>query len=188
VVSAWRTSSALWRFPAMVERDISRKLDWTSAVSSVAGSDSDGFFSVGKTEVARLCCPQKCRRSRSKTSSSCDNAWCELVKSRSTECRAAPSRLPWNWCSPPGTPTVTTMRPWFDHLIACANWRWRVSWKVNVTGHTLHSIFTFFLARNRTIWCLCANFLSSSIYRIGDLWLLVCVPDSYSSDALVRVA
>jgi hypothetical protein len=50
-------------------------------------------------------------------------------------------RLPWNGRRPLRTPTVSTRRPWFDHLIACAIWRWHASWKLNVTGHILHTIF-----------------------------------------------
>jgi hypothetical protein len=54
VVSARRSSSALWgRCPAVVERDISRKVDWTwradFIASSVAVSYSDRFFSYGDT-------------------------------------------------------------------------------------------------------------------------------------------
>jgi hypothetical protein len=28
-------------------------------------------------------------------------------------------------------------------LIVCAIWRWRVSWKLNITGHMLNNIFDF---------------------------------------------
>jgi hypothetical protein len=39
---------------------------------------------------------------------------------------------------------VTMGRLWFDHLIAWAIWRWRVPWKLNVTGHMLYNIFDLF--------------------------------------------
>jgi hypothetical protein len=53
VVSARLSSSTLSeRFPAVVECGISRKVEWTWKVkrvtSSVAGSKSDVFFSVGR--------------------------------------------------------------------------------------------------------------------------------------------
>jgi hypothetical protein len=33
--------------------------------------------------------------------------------------------------------TVTTAPPYFGHLIAWTIWRWRVSWKLDVTGHVV---------------------------------------------------
>jgi hypothetical protein len=151
VVSARRSSSALWgRCPAVIERDITRKVDLTWRVdcmaSSVAGSNSDGFFPVGTPKGASLRSPsQDYRRSRGKNSSSCDNGQSQhVVKACSREWRAAHCCLPWNGRRPLQTPIVTTRRPWFDHLIACAIWRWRVSWKLNVTGHMLYDIFDLF--------------------------------------------
>jgi hypothetical protein len=78
VVSARRSSSALWgRCPAVTERDISGKvaLAWgaDNFSSSVAGSYFDGFFPVGAPEGTHLRGPSHdYRRSRGKTSSSCD--------------------------------------------------------------------------------------------------------------------
>jgi hypothetical protein len=43
------------------------------------------------------------------------------------EFRGAHSHLPWTGRRLLQTPIVTTRRPHFDHLIACAIWRWRVS-------------------------------------------------------------
>jgi translation elongation factor EF-G len=41
---------------------------------------------------------------------------------------------------------LTTRRPWFDHsMIACAIWRWRVSWKRNDIEDILYNIFDLFL-------------------------------------------
>jgi hypothetical protein len=85
--------------PAVVERDISSKVDWTwradCMASSVAGSNSDDFFPVGTPEGASLRSPsQDYRRSRGKTSSSCDNGRCQHIKACSRECRAALCRLP----------------------------------------------------------------------------------------------
>jgi hypothetical protein len=62
VVSALWSSGALWvSCPAVVECDISRKMDWMSRADcmaySVAGSDSDRFFLVGTVEGARLWSP-----------------------------------------------------------------------------------------------------------------------------------
>jgi hypothetical protein len=94
------------------------------------------FFPVGTPEGASLRSPsQDCWRSRGSTSNSCDNGRCQRVKACSRECRAAHCRLPWNGRRPLRKPIVTTRNPWFDHLIAYAIWRWRVSWKLNVTGH-----------------------------------------------------
>jgi positive regulator of sigma E activity len=69
---------------AKVERDISRKMDWTwradCMASLVAGSNSDGFFPVGIPEGASLRSPsQDYRRSRGKTSNRCDNGRCQHV-------------------------------------------------------------------------------------------------------------
>jgi hypothetical protein len=82
-----RSSSALWgRRPAVVEHDISGEMDWTSRAdcmaSSLAGSNSDGFFSVRTPDRVRLFRPSRdYRRSRGGTSSSCDTDLCQHVKS-----------------------------------------------------------------------------------------------------------
>jgi hypothetical protein len=81
--------------PAVVERNISRKVDWTwradFMATPVAGSNSDGFFPVGTPEGASLRSPsQDYRRSRG----SCDNGRCQHVTASSRECRAARCRLP----------------------------------------------------------------------------------------------
>jgi hypothetical protein len=103
------------------------------------------FFPVGAPEGASLRSPfQDYRRSCGKTSSSCDNGRFLPIKACSRECRAAHCRLPWNGRRPLRTPTVTMRRPRFDHMIACAIWRWRLSWKLNVTGHMLYNIFDLF--------------------------------------------
>jgi hypothetical protein len=53
------------------------------------------FFPVGTSERASLCSPyQDNRRSRDKTSSSCDNSQCQHVKACSRECRVAHCCLP----------------------------------------------------------------------------------------------
>jgi hypothetical protein len=149
-ISARRSNSALWwRCPEVVECDTSGKVDWTwradCMASLVAGSNSDGFFPVGISEGVNLRSPsQDYLRSRGETSSSCDNGRCQHVKACSRECRAAHCRLPWNGRRPLRTPIVTTQRPWLDHLVACAIWRWRVSWKINVTGRVLYNIFDLF--------------------------------------------
>jgi hypothetical protein len=89
------SSSALWgRCRAVVQHDISRKVVWTSGAeciaSSVAGSNPVEFFPMRTPEEAHLCSPlQDYRRSRSKTSSSCDNCRCQDVKTCSRECRVA---------------------------------------------------------------------------------------------------
>jgi hypothetical protein len=133
--------------------------------SSVAGSNSDGFSPAGTPEEASLSSSsQNYRRSRGKTSSSCDNGQRQHVKVCSRECRTAHCHLPWNGRRLLWTPIVTTSRSWFDHLIACAIWRWRVYWKLNVTGYILRSIFDLLLTRNRTMKSLCANFVSPCIY------------------------
>jgi hypothetical protein len=79
VISSQRSSSALWgRYPTVVETDISRKVYSKSRAncmsSSVFGSNSHEFPPVETPEGAGLCSPsQNYRRSRGKTSSSCDN-------------------------------------------------------------------------------------------------------------------
>jgi hypothetical protein len=52
VVPVWRSSSALWgKCPALIERYMSRKVDWASRAdytgSSVAGGNACGFFPYG---------------------------------------------------------------------------------------------------------------------------------------------
>jgi hypothetical protein len=97
-----------------------QKVDWTSRADSMAslvpGSSSQDNW-----------------RSIRKTSSSYDNGRCQLVKTCSTECHSAHCRLPWNGRRPFRKRTGTMRRPWFDHLTACAIWRWLLSWKLNVT-------------------------------------------------------
>jgi hypothetical protein len=79
----------------MVKRDIFRKLDWTSAVSSVTDSNSDGFFSVRQLKyhvyvvLFRTIEDHVARRQAAPTKFDAN-----MLKSCSTECRAAPSRLP----------------------------------------------------------------------------------------------
>jgi hypothetical protein len=151
VVSVQRSSRALCGIlacAAMVERDIFRKVVWKSGAdwmaSTVVGSNSDGFFPVGTPKGIGLCSPsQDYRRSCDKNSSSCDNGRCQHVEVCSRECRTEHCRLSWNGRRPLQTPIVTMRRPWFDDLIACAVWRWRVSWKPNVTGHMLYAYNIF---------------------------------------------
>jgi hypothetical protein len=69
------------KMSSVVERDISRKVYWTCSTDctafSVAGSNSDGFLPVGTPKGESLRSPsQDYRRSRGKTSSSCDNSRC----------------------------------------------------------------------------------------------------------------
>jgi hypothetical protein len=145
VVSARGSSSALWgRCPAVVEGDLSRKVDWTvrddCMVSSVAGSNSDGhFFLWGHLKEHVYAVPhQVCRRSRGKTSSSGDNRRYQHVNAYSRECRVAHYRLSWYGRRILRLSIVTIRRPWFDHLTAGTIWWWRVSWKLNVTRHILY--------------------------------------------------
>jgi hypothetical protein len=117
--------SAQWgRCPAVVERDISRKVAWMSRAecmaSSVAGSNSDGFSSVGTPDGARLYnpppSPPDYPRSRGKVLSSCHSGRCELVKACLRACREAHCSLPWTGRKLLRTPFVTTRRPWSDHF------------------------------------------------------------------------
>lgn len=73
------------RYSAVVERNISWKVDWswrTDCVAySVSGSNSDGFLPVRSPEGPRLRSPsQNYRRSRGKTSSSCDKGRCQYLQ------------------------------------------------------------------------------------------------------------
>jgi hypothetical protein len=70
--------------------------------SSLAGSDSNGYFSCGNTW---RCTSQDCRRSHGKTLSSCDNCRGEFER---MPCSA---RLPWNAWRLLRTYTVTTKSP-----------------------------------------------------------------------------
>jgi hypothetical protein len=86
---------ALWRWrPAVVEEDISIKVDWTWRTDFMAPSDarsnSDCMFPVGTPEGTNFHSPsQDYRRSRSKASSSCDSGRCQHIKACSRECLAA---------------------------------------------------------------------------------------------------
>jgi hypothetical protein len=62
-------------------------------------------------------------------------------------------------------PHCNSMRPWFDHLIACAIWRWHVAWKLNVTGHVLYSIFDCFFNEESGHGTLARKFISCDVCR-----------------------
>jgi hypothetical protein len=59
---------------------------------------------------------------------------------------------------PYGTSIVTARRSWFNHLIACAIWRWRST-----------ILLTCFLTRNHIMKSLWANFVSLYIYTASVL-------------------
>jgi hypothetical protein len=64
MVAARRSSSLLrGRYPAVVERDMSRKVDWMSkddcVTSSITGSNSHRFFLVGTPDGTLLCSPSQ---------------------------------------------------------------------------------------------------------------------------------
>jgi hypothetical protein len=149
VVSVWRSYSALWgRWPAVVECNISRKVEWMSRANCMASlvtrSNSDGFFPMGTPGGACLCSPsQGYRRSQGKTSSSCDISQCHHVKASSTEHIVPHCCLSWKGWNPLQIPIVTSRHPWFNHLTAWTIWQWQLSWKINTIGHMLHNIFYF---------------------------------------------
>jgi hypothetical protein len=86
VVSERQSFSAMCgRCPAVVERDISRKVDWTWRVdcmaSSVAGSNCNECFFFLASEGALLRShSQEYRRSRGETSSSYDKFRCQHIR------------------------------------------------------------------------------------------------------------
>jgi hypothetical protein len=164
MVSAWRSLSALWeRCLVVVERDVSRKVDWKSRTEcmtvSVARSNCDEYFTMATCEASGLCSPyQNYRRYRGKNSSKRDNGRCQHV---TKECWTVHYRLPLNGRKPLRKPNVSTKCPWFHYLIACAILWWRVPWKLNVTGYALYIIFDTILPPIRRM---CANFVSSCIH------------------------
>jgi hypothetical protein len=59
-----------------------------------------------------------------------------------------------------------TRNPCFHHLITCAIWQWRVSWKMNVTLHMLWNIFHLD-CKNESHYgelSFCANLVSPCAY------------------------
>jgi hypothetical protein len=95
--------------------------------SLVRGYNSDGLLPVGTPQEACLCSPsQDYRRSRGKTSSSCNNGWCQHVRACPRQCHAAYCHLPWKGQGPLQTLIVTATHPKYYHLIACAIWKWCV--------------------------------------------------------------
>jgi hypothetical protein len=109
IVPACWSSSSLWgTYPAVVELDVSRMVDWTwrtdCMVSSVAGSKSDGFF----CRDARRSPSQDYRRSRGKKTSGCDSGICQYVKACSCESCASAFKL---------KDAASNTRPRFDGLI-----------------------------------------------------------------------
>jgi hypothetical protein len=67
-----------------------------------------------------------------KTSSSCNSGWWQHVRVdwRGYHARHCLEHL-----------LYLLSGPWIDHSVACAPWRWSVSWKLKVTEHMLSSIF-----------------------------------------------
>lgn len=118
VVSTWRTSSALWlRHPAVTERDISRKMDWTSRAdcmtSYVSGSNSDG---LGTPKDHIYAVPLRTmeefvvRFQASLTTVDTNMLW-SLQDSHAADC--PPN---WNEKRPLRTHIVTMLQPWFREM------------------------------------------------------------------------
>jgi hypothetical protein len=96
VVSAgWSSSTLCGKCPAVVQCNISRKVDWMSRVNCIASFD--GFFPVETLEGARFCSPfQNHQRSHDKISSSFVNDGYQYVETYSRECHVAYCCLSWN--------------------------------------------------------------------------------------------
>jgi hypothetical protein len=107
----WSCSVLLGRYLAVVECNVSRKLDcifsYDCMVFSVAPWNSDGFFSLGDTWRCLCTASQDCQRSCGKNSGSCDSGGCQYVNACWTTCHAAHYPLPWSIQMPLQTPTVT---------------------------------------------------------------------------------
>jgi hypothetical protein len=176
VVSAeWSPSALCGRFPAVVECDTSRKVNWTwradCKASSGVESNSDGFCPLGTTGGEIYAVPPRIIKDPvTKTSRSCDNVPCQHIKMFSKVYWKAYCPLPRNGWRPLLTPTVTRRRPWFHRLVASAIWRRRVSWKLNVTGHMLYNTSTLFLARNHIIGPRPRNLFHSVYKHLQSVW------------------
>jgi hypothetical protein len=122
VVSARRSSSALWGWrPAVAE---SRTLRADCMTSYVAGSNSDELFPMETPERACSCSHfQGYQRSRGRTSSRCDNGRCQHVQACSRKWRVAHCRLPSNVRILLKSKYEAAK---FDKLIACAIWLWHI--------------------------------------------------------------
>jgi hypothetical protein len=86
------------------------------------------------------------------TSSICDNGRCQHDQAGSRECSAANCRLPWNGRRPLLTRITTTSRHWFDNLIVCTIWRWRVTWKLRFFPVSRGEVRLSPLGTSGTIW------------------------------------
>jgi hypothetical protein len=168
---AQQSSSSLWgRCPAVVERNISRKVDWMSRTccmaSSVTRFNSNGYYPVETPEGARICSPSRgYRRYHAKTLSSCDYDRCKHVEACSRECYSVHCRLPWIGQRPLRTPIISSRCPWFDHL---HHLMVGIFWKLNVIGCILYNTFCLhFLTRTLTMENLWANFVSPVYCILG---------------------
>ena len=96
-----RSPSALLEWcPAVAERYISRKMDWTQTadcMASVDGSNACDFCHVKALEGARTPSPQDCRESCGKISGSCDKRSLAMYQGlfESMPCRALSCALEW---------------------------------------------------------------------------------------------
>jgi hypothetical protein len=167
VVSTLQSSSAVWGRCLAVVKFPGR---WIGHWGPIAGPPQLPDPMVGTPELSCLYShSQDYLRSCGMTSNSCDNSRCQHVKVFSKECRGTHCRLPWNGWRALQITIVTMRQPWFDHLIACAIRWWRISWKLNITGHILYNIFCF-LTRNYTMKSVYVKFLSTWINGTnGDL-------------------
>jgi hypothetical protein len=118
VVPVRWSSSAVWgKYPALIERYISRKVDWVSSSdyigSSVAGGDARWYFPYGDIWRNMFMLTHLGLYNTSlQDLTSCDNLRCQHVKA----CHAEQYRLPWNGWRPVRKPIATIRRPWFDIL------------------------------------------------------------------------
>jgi hypothetical protein len=115
--------------------------------SSVAGSKSNGFF----FPESSLRLKEHVYAAHRRTIKISLQVFKQLWQRSIPTCQGVLERKPWG-ARPSALKLLeadsNTYRnyeaPMVDHLIACAIWRWRVSWKLNITRHTLYNIFGFF--------------------------------------------
>jgi hypothetical protein len=165
VVTVRQRSSTLWRrFPAVAERDMSMKVDWTWTPISwpllSADFTSMGFCHVGTSEGASLRNHlQDCRRSPYEISGSCDKGGCQSIEARSGDILRRTDVYLEMDCSrfeqlqPRGTRGLVYLI-FVLHLlmVTCTS-------KQNVIGHIC--IFSAYLiTRTHIIESLCVNFFS----------------------------